>query len=429
MCLAFCGKEKQMASIVVSGRRRICGEARVTGAKNAALPILAATLIARGPVELENCPRLKDVENMLCILSSLGAQCEYCGDTLKIDTRSATGSVMPQSISKELRSSIFMLGPLLTRFGSAVCTFPGGCEIGHRPIDLHLKGLMMLGAEIREERGLIICSADRLKGAEIHLDYPSVGATENIMMAAACADGMTRIFNAAREPEIEDLALFLNELGYLVEGAGSSTLSVYGGEARREKTTHRIIPDRIVAGTLMAAAAITGGEIRLNDVCPAHVGSIAAKLKEAGCKIEQQGMSMRLSAPDRLNEIRLIETMPYPGFPTDMQAQMFALCAVAKGTSVIVENVFENRFRHAAELGRMGASFTQKDRTAIIRGVERLTGTKVTAWDLRGGAAMVLAGLAADGETTIEHSELIDRGYEKLHETLNGLGAEIRLEE
>ena len=395
-----------MASILVSGGRRIVGTARVSGAKNAALPILAATLIARGPVELTDCPHLSDVENMLKILRSLGVSCSLEAGTAQIDAAKAERCVMPQSISKEIRSSIFMLGPLLGRFGRAVCTFPGGCEIGHRPIDLHLKGLM-------------------LRGADIHLDYPSVGATENIMMAAACAEGTTTVFNAAREPEIDDLARFLNELGYKIEGAGSSTITIRGGSAAEKKTTHRIIPDRIVAGTLMTAAAITGGELTLTNVNTEHIGSIAAKLKEAGSVITAGEGMLHISSPDRPNEIRLTETMPYLGFPTDMQAQLFALCTIASGTSVIVENVFENRYRHAAELGRMGASFTQKDRTAIIRGVDKLTGARVKAWDLRGGAAMLLAGLAAEGETIIDHAELIDRGYDKLHETLNALGAQI----
>lgn len=414
-----------MASIFVSGGKKLVGSARVSGAKNSALPILAATLIANGAVELKDCPRLSDVENMLSILRSLGVECLLEGNTAYVDASTATSSVMPQSISKELRSSIFMLGPLLGRFGRAVCTFPGGCEIGHRPIDLHLKGLKMLGADIREERGLIICEAEKLAGADIHLDYPSVGATENVMMAAACAKGTTRVFNAAREPEIEDLALFLNELGYNVEGAGTSTVIIHGGRAKAENVSHRIISDRIVAGTLMVACAITGGEMVLTNVKSEHIGSIIAKLREAGSVINTDGDRLHIASPQRPNEISLIETMPYPGFPTDMQAQMFALCTVARGTSVIVENVFENRYRHAAELDRMGASSTRKDRMAIIRGVDKLTGARVNAWDLRGGAAMLLAGLAAEGETVIDHAELIDRGYEALHETLNAMGAQI----
>lgn len=414
-----------MASILVYGGKRLVGKARVSGAKNAALPILAATLIAKGLVVLYDCPRLSDVENMLSILRSLGVDCALEGNMAYIDAARASGTIMPQSLSKELRSSIFMLGPLLGRFGRAVCTFPGGCEIGHRPIDLHLKGLMMLGADIREERGLIICECKQLKGTDIHLDYPSVGATENVMMAAACARGITTISNAAREPEIEDLARFLNELGYCVEGAGGSNIVIRGGEAAAHTVEHKIIADRIVAGTLMAAAAITGGDITLDNVQCEHIGSIVAKLKEAGSAILPAEGGLRIVSPVKPNEIGLIETMPYPGFPTDMQAQIFALCTIARGTSVIIENVFENRYRHAAELIRMGASITQKGRLAMIRGVDKLTGARVNAWDLRGGAAMLLAGLAAEGVTIIDNAELIDRGYEALHATLNALGAEI----
>lgn len=292
----------------------------------------------------------------------------------------------------------------------------------------------MLGVEIREEHGLILCDGRSMTGADIHLDYPSVGATENIMMAAVCAQGETVIQNAAREPEIEDLQTFLRKLGYGVSGAGSSTIRILGGQMRRNRSgdaggiAHRVIPDRIVAGTLLCAAAITGGEVELKNAVPAHVASVLAKLREAGCAIRTEGDAIYIAAPARPREIKLIETLPYPGFPTDMQAQFFALCAVADGTSMIVENVFENRFKHGAELLRMGASFTQKDRTIVIRGVERLMGTRVAARDLRGGAALTLAGLAAEGETIVENAELIDRGYERFDRMLASLGAQIRRE-
>ncbi len=419
-----------MASIVVSGGRPLSGSISVSGAKNAALPILAASLLTKAPVKLENCPRLRDVDNMLAILTELGVEAVWRGNTLEIDTSKAHSYVMPQGPSKELRSSIFMLGSLLGRFGHAVCTFPGGCEIGHRPIDLHIKGLTALGADVREMHGLIVCDGEHLAAADIHLDYPSVGATENIIMAAVGAEGETLIHNAAREPEIEDLQTFLNEQGHEVSGAGSSTVRILGRRLVRDDApiVHRIMPDRIVAGTLLCAAAITGGEIVLTGAVPSHLGSIVAKLREAGCQVNCRNQSVRLVAPERPNEIKLIETLPYPGFPTDMQAQFFALCCAAKGTSVIVENVFENRFKHGPELQRMGAIFTQKDRTIIIRGVEKLTGARVTAKDLRGGAALTIAGLAADGETVIENAEFIDRGYEKLEDMLKALGADIRRE-
>lgn len=419
-----------MASIVVTGGTPLSGTVRVSGAKNAALPILASSLLTRSPITLDNCPRLRDVENMLSILGALGVESEWRGSSLELDSSRAEGYIMPNGPSKELRSSIFMLGPLLARFGRAVCTFPGGCEIGHRPIDLHLRGLAMLGADIREAHGLITCESAKLVGAEIHLDYPSVGATENIMMAEVSAEGETLIQNAAREPEIVDLQSFLCAQGHTVEGAGSSTVRIVGnGIGLGGSVTHRIIPDRIVAGTLLVAAAITEGSITLEGARPAHMGSVLSKLEESGSEITVDGERIAISTAGRPREIKLIETLPYPGFPTDMQAQFFALCSIASGTSVIVENVFENRFKHGTELLRMGATFTQRDRTMIIRGVKGLTGARVSAHDLRAGAALVLAGLAADGETTIDNAELIDRGYERLDLMLKGLGADIKRKE
>ena len=429
-----------MTRFVVTGSRRVIGGTRVSGAKNAALPILAASLLADCDIALYDCPHLRDVDNMLLILSELGVRHHWRGDALIVDPLGADGYELPQGLSKEIRSSIFMLGPLLARFGRAKCTFPGGCEIGNRPIDLHLKGLSMLGVKIREHCGLIDCEGFDMRGADIHLDYPSVGATENIIMAAVNAKGVTTVGNAAREPEIEDLQEFLNKLGYSVSGAGTSTVTVRGGRQSkcRKPVEHRIIPDRIVAGTLLCAAAITGGELELTNVIPLHIGSVASKLREAGCAVREERAAndelfgrgrMYIKAPPRLNEIDLIETLPYPGFPTDMQAQFFALAAVSKGTSVIVENVFENRFKHGAELQRMGTIFTQKDRTIIIRGVESLNGASVTARDLRGGAALTLAGLRATGETIVYGAEHIDRGYERLDETLTALGAPVKREE
>ena len=306
-------------------------------------------------------------------------------------------------------------------------TYPGGCEIGNRPIDLHLTGLSALRAEIREEGGRIRCDGARLLGASIHLDYPSVGATENILMAATAAEGETVIHNAAREPEIVDLQNFLNAAGFFVRGAGSSTIVVRGGCEPRE-VTYRIRPDRIAAGTLLVAAAITGGRIALENVIPDDMAGTLAKLTESGCAIDVRDRTIRLTAPARPRELKLVETLPHPGFPTDMQAQVFALCTVADGASVIVENVFENRFKHAQELSRMGAISTIKNRTAVIRGVPQLTGATVTAHDLRGGAALVLAGLRAKGVTTVLRAEHIDRGYERLEATLSALGAHVRRE-
>lgn len=418
-----------MARFIVSGGRPLQGSLRVSGAKNAALPILAASLLSDKEIVLSDCPWLRDVENMLSILAALGAKWVREDNIVRINPEPAHSFIMPHRTSKELRSSIFTLGPLLGRFKRAVCTYPGGCEIGHRPIDLHLKGLSMLGVNITEEHGQIICDGRNMKGAEIHLDYPSVGATENIIMGAVRAQGETVIHNAAREPEIVDLEKLLCAMGFEVSGAGTSDVTIVGSTKPTKAVEHTIIPDRIVAGTMLCAAAITGGEITLYNVQSVHMASVIAKLREAGCIMLSDEDSLTLKAPDRLREVKLIETLPYPGFPTDMQAQFFALCTLAEGTSVVVENVFEGRFKHAAELARMGAVFTQKDRTAVIRGVKKLTGAQVYARDLRGGAALTIAGLAAQGETIVMNAELIDRGYEGLEHMLERVGARIRREE
>ena len=418
-----------MGRFIIEGGYPLNGTLRVQGAKNAALPILAAAIMSEGEITLTNCPQIRDVDNMLEILGELGAGVERQDDTVKLLPGKASRSVMPNRLSKELRSSIFMLGPLLSRFGRAVCTYPGGCEIGHRPVDLHLRGLAALGAEVSEERGRIICEGANLRGAEIHLDYPSVGATENIMMAAASARGDTCITNAAREPEIEDLQNFLNAIGCSVWGAGTSTLYIRGGIEHIPSAVYRIMPDRIAAGTILCGVAAAGGKVTLCDICCDHMGAALAKLREAGCLLDQGKDALTIEMNHRPREIKLIETYPYPGFPTDMQAQFFALCAVAEGTSVIVENLFENRFRHCAELAKMGAVITQKDRTAVVRGVKRLSGANVYARDLRCGAALTIAGLCADGITTVDNIELIDRGYQGLDDMLRTLGAHITRED
>lgn len=413
-----------MSKLIVAGGARLSGRLRINGAKNAVLPILAAALLSEKPVTLLDCPRLLDVDNMLAILSELGVRTKFENSTVWLDPSGACGHVMPAYLSGKLRSSIFMLGPLLARFRKANCTFPGGCEIGHRPIDLHLKGLEALNVRVAEEQGSIICDGSDMRGALVHLDYPSVGATENLMMAAVAARGRTIISNAAREPEIADLQLFLNELGFDVSGAGSTAITIEGGGRARE-TEHRIMPDRIVAGTMMCAAAMTGGSVELANVRPDDVASVSAKLAEAGCEISAGNDTLGIRAPKRPREIRIVETGPHPGFPTDMQAQMMAVAAVASGTSVIVENVFENRFKHAYELMRMGANVTIKDRTAVIRGVKTLKGANVCARDLRAGAALCIAGLRAEGRTVVEGVSLIDRGYERIEDMLCALGADV----
>lgn len=417
-----------MPNLVVSGGIPLQGETRVTGAKNAVLPILAACVLTKRPVRLLNCPDLTDVRHMLDILRLLGCRADRDGDALLVDASGACCHELPEHLSKELRSSIFLLGPVLGRFRRAVVAYPGGCEIGNRPIDLHLKGLTALSASIREEGGRVFCDGSRLVGTRIHLDYPSVGATENIIMAATAAEGETVLLNAAREPEISDLQQFLCAAGFSVSGAGSSTVVVHGGYTPRD-VEYRVMPDRIVAGTLLTAAAITGGTVTVEDVTPEHIEGTVAKLAETGAEMTVYENAVRCRGIARPRALMLVETLPHPGFPTDMQAQMFALCSVADGTSVIVENVFENRFKHAQELSRMGAVSHIRDRTAVIRGVPKLTGAAVTARDLRGGAALVLAGLRAEGVTTVRSAAHIDRGYESFERMLSQLGANIRRED
>lgn len=413
-----------MGSFTVNGGVRLNGSVRIKGAKNAILPILAASILTDGEVVIHDCPHITDVDNMLDILLAIGCRIKRSGDTVIIDASGADSYVMPPSISKKLRSSIFMLGAVVGRFKKACFTYPGGCEIGNRPIDLHLSGLSGLNVKVTEEYGLISCEGEDIRGANIHLDYPSVGATENIMMAAVTAKGDSVIYNAAREPEIEDLQCFLNAMGYDVRGAGTTTIYIRGG-GRPGAVEHRLIPDRIVAGTLLCMGAMTGGTMTIENVCMPHIMSLISKLREIGCTVEAQNDTVRLKAPGRISEIRLLETMPYPGFPTDMQAQVCAMCCVADGTSILVENVFENRYKHIPELVRMGAEITIRDRTAIIRGVPKLSPAELYAKDLRGGAALVAAALKAEGKSRVHGVELIDRGYERLEDTLNALGAEV----
>lgn len=416
-----------MSRIIVVGGSPLCGELHAPGAKNAALPILAAALLAQHPVRLLGCPRLTDVQNMIELLRSLGCTIWWEQDVLCIDPVDAQCHEMPEHLSKALRSSIFLLGPMIGKFGRATATFPGGCEIGQRPIDLHIAALSALGVSIEEEHGTIRCEGQELVGAHIHLDYPSVGATENAMMAAVAARGDTVIHNAAREPEIVDLQVFLCEMGFCVDGAGSSAVYIKGGCDPRP-AEHRIMPDRIVVGTYLCAAAISGGDVCIRGISPEHLGSVMSKLRESGCIVEAGAEYIRAKGPMRPAELKRVETMPHPGFPTDMQAQIFALCTVADGTSMIVENVFENRFKHASELTRMGGESSINGRTAVIRGVKRLTGARVDAWDLRGGAALILAGLRAEGETIVNGVSHIDRGYEAIERDLAALGARIRRE-
>ncbi len=417
-----------MAKLIIKGGSRLEGEIAVQGAKNAALPVFAAALLTEEPVIIYNWPAISDVYYMLSILEHIGAYVAFEKDRLVIDTRRALRWEMPDRLAKEIRSSIFMMGPILARFRMARFTYPGGCEIGSRPIDLHLRGLRCLGVNVTEAGGHIMCEGKKLKGGDVHLDYPSVGATENLMMAAALAPGSTIIRNAAREPEIVELQNVINMMGGNVSGAGTSTVSIEG-KSRLNGFSYTCMPDRIVAGTFMVAAVVTNGKITVRNVVPEHLFSITAKLKEAGAKVDIYDNAITVTGQGRPKEMHLIETGPYPGFPTDMQAQMCTAASIAKGTSIIVESVFDNRFKHVAELQRMGANIVIKNNVAVIKGVERLHAAEVTAMDLRGGAALVLAGLCADGTTVVEQAKILDRGYESFESEMNLLGADIRREE
>ncbi len=416
-----------MERYVINGGHRLAGEISIQGAKNAVLPVLAASVISGKTSTITNIPALRDVDMMIKILDSLGAKTHTQGDTVTVDSSTIDKLELPEELVREMRSSIIIMGAMLARFGEVKIAFPGGCEIGLRPIDLHLKGLRQMGAIIDEAHGFLDCKTTGLKGCEIQLDYPSVGATENIMLAAVTAEGTTTIINAAREPELIDLQNYLNNAGAKVTGAGSSCITIKGVKELRS-CDHRIIPDRIVAGTYMTAAALTGGELFLKDIVTDHILSIIAKLKEAGAIVYANGNSLKIIGPNRPSAIEMLQTLPYPGFPTDMQAQIMTLLTVGNGTSVINETIFENRFKQAEELLRMGANIKTFGKVAVIKGVKELTGAKVSAKDLRGGASLVLAGLIAKGTTEICNIYHINRGYDNMIEILTSLGADIRLE-
>lgn len=416
-----------MDKLIINGNRRLNGEITVQGAKNSVLPILVATLLVNGVSVIHNCPMLSDVEATIKILRHLGCIVTREGHTVTVDSTNVNRNDVPDSLMREMRSSIVFLGGILGRMGKSVLSTPGGCEIGLRPIDLHLSSMEQFGATVTTENGFLVCSAEEkgLIGTRITLSFPSVGATENIILAAVLAKGTTIITNAAREPEISDLADFLNRCGARIHGAGDSTVTIEG-VSRLHSTEHTIIPDRIVASTYMIAAAMTNGKICLRDIIPAHIGPTIQPLREAGCDVTVSGRWVCLSAPPKLKRIRMIRTMPYPGFPTDVQAQMMALTTVCEGTSVIVENIFESRFKHIGELLRFGAKINVEGRMAVIEGVKHLNGANVRSTDLRGGSAMILAGLNAYGTTEITEIHHIDRGYEQPEKVLEDLGADIK---
>lgn len=410
---------------------RICGGAHLTGevdpggAKNAALPILAASMLSGEKVTIRACPDLADIGNMLRILGTLGCSYSFRGGIAEVDTSGADSWDMPDMLSKKLRSSIFMLGPLIGRFRRACVTYPGGCDIGLRPIDLHLKGLRALGVRIRERHGRIYCDCDKLRGGDVYLDLPSVGATENVMMAAVLAKGRTHIHNAAREPEVADLAGFINAMGGKVAGAGTDCIVIDGVDALHG-ADYRPIPDRIVTGTLMAACAATGGKLTIDNAPVSALGAVIDKLRACGCMIDTAGDRLFVESAGRIKAFD-ISTQYYPGFPTDLQAQFTALACTAEGTSLIVENLFENRFGHVSQLARMGADIKVSGRLAVVRG-GFLTGASMNVGDLRGGAGLVIAALSAEGESIVRGVNIIDRGYERLERMLSALGADIRRE-
>lgn len=416
-----------MDKIIINGNHRLNGEITVQGAKNSVLPILVATLLVNGVSVIHNCPILSDVEATIKILRYLGCIVTRDGHTVTVDSTNVNRNDVPDNLMREMRSSIVFLGGILGRMGKAVLSTPGGCEIGLRPIDLHLSSMEQFGATVTTENGFLVCSAEEkgLTGTRITLSFPSVGATENTILAAVLAKGTTIITNAAREPEISDLADYLNRCGARIHGAGDSTITIEG-VSRLYSTEHTVIPDRIVASTYMIACAMTSGKICLRDIIPAHIGPTIQPLREAGCDVTVSGRWVCLSAPPKLKRIRMIRTMPYPGFPTDVQAQMMALTTVCEGTSVIVENIFESRFKHIGELLRFGARINVEGRMAVIEGVKHLNGATVRATDLRGGSAMILAGLNAYGATEITEIHHIDRGYEQPEKVLSDLGADIK---
>lgn len=415
-----------MEKLIINGGRPLRGVIPVGGAKNAALPLLAAALLASGESTLSNVPDLLDVRVLSEVLVSLGVRLVSNPDgTIRIDAAPLQEHTAPYDLVTRMRASFFILGPILARLGRARIPLPGGCAIGSRPVDLHLKGLRTLGAKITIEHGYVEAVADRLVGGNVYLDYPSVGATENIMMAATLAEGTTVIENAAQEPEIVDLADFLQAMGARLTGVGTESITIEGSE-RLHGAKHRVIPDRIEAGTYMMAAAITGGEVRLAGCRADHLQSVISKLQETGVLVDVEAEDLLAVRPGTGRTPVDLRTMPYPGFPTDLQAQFMTFLATIPGTSVISETVFENRYLHVDELMRMGANIKTEGNCAVIQGVEELTGAPVKATDLRGGAAMILAGLAARGETVISGISHIDRGYENVEGKLAAAGASIR---
>lgn len=413
-----------MDKLLIEGGVRLTGETSISGAKNAALPILCAALLSSEPLTLTNVPALRDIGTLLKLLGQMGVAVQREGDVVTLDASGLNNPVAPYEMVKTMRASILVLGPLVARCGEARVSLPGGCAIGARPVDQHIKGLQAMGAEVAVEHGYVHAKVRRLKGARLFTDMVTVTGTENLMMAACLAEGETVIENAAREPEIVDLANCLVAMGARISGAGTDVIRIQGVE-RLHGATHRIMPDRIETGTYLCAAAATGGEIRLTRTSSAYLDSVVDKLMDAGCEVISERDAIRLKGPDKLTAVS-IRTAPYPAFPTDMQAQFMAINCVAQGSAVIRETIFENRFMHAVELQRLGADIKIDGNTAFVTGVARLQGATVMATDLRASAGLVIAGLVAEGETLVDRIYHLDRGYEHLETKLADLGARVR---
>lgn len=416
-----------MKSYIIEGGKKLEGTVKISGSKNASLPILAATILSEKTNKLYNVPQIKDTKTTLEILKLLGCKIKQNSGKIEINSKHITKTEIPEHLMREMRSTVIMAGALLGRFKEVTFSYPGGCDIGSRPIDLHINAFKKLGVEITEEAGFIKCKANKIIGTNIDLDFPSVGATENIILATVLSTGTTTINNAAMEPEIIDMVQFLKKMGAKIQGEGTNQIIIDGVE-KLSGVSYNIMPDRIEAGTILCAVAATGGNVILDNVMPEHLTAVINKLEETGCKIEINNKKITLNAPKKLKSVD-IKTMTYPGFPTDLQ-QIFATMLVkASGTSIIVENIFESRYKYISELRKMGAKVTVEGKTAIIKGARKINATTVVCTDLRGGAALVIAGLMAKGKSRVENIGYIQRGYENLENKLSSLGAKIKLEE
>ena len=416
-----------MSKLIIQGGKKLEGEVQISGSKNAALPIIAGTVLIKGKTTLYNVPNIQDVQTMFEIIKDIGGKVTKKNNKIIIDTSKIHTYEIPETLMRKMRSYVILAGAIIGKYKKANFSYPGGCEIGSRPIDLHLKGFEKLGINIKEEYGEIICEADKIVGTQIHLDFPSVGATENIILASCLAEGVTVLTNAAKEPEIEDLVKFLNKAGAKIKGAGTDRVEIIGVKKLTE-VSYNIMPDRIEAGTYLVAGAITGGNLKVTNLNSNHIEPILNKLEEAGCVLKIEKNAVEIKSTKRIKAVD-IKTMPYPGFPTDMQSIFGALLTTAKGTSIITENIFESRYKYVQELNRMGAKINVEGRTAVIKGTKKIQGASVVASDLRGGAALVLEALVAKGVTQVDNVHYILRGYENIVDKLKNLGAKIYLED